>query len=247
VAEQVFERYKEALKQGHVATFRGKPKEALEYYREAAKLAGHRPLPFISIGSVLLQLGRPQEAIAAYDEALQRSPDDRQALNGKAAALLASGKRNEAATLLERVAQIETAETTARDVLDATARAAAWAGGPEPLVAAAEKAKRDGNIAGALDAYVGAAAGYAERNEIGAALDACQRGLLLSLGSPSVHLQMTRIYLQHGSPGRAAERMVLLDRLLALDDDPAAFAALRDLAREHAAADPRIATLPAAG
>src|SRR5712691_9742854 len=110
MAEPVFERYKEALKQGHVAMFKGRPKDALVHYQEAAKLAGHRPLPFINMGSVLLQMGRAQEAVSAYDEALRRSPDDPQALNGKAAALLASGKRSDAAAILQHVAEIEAEE-----------------------------------------------------------------------------------------------------------------------------------------
>jgi tetratricopeptide (TPR) repeat protein len=240
VSEAVFERYKEALKQGHVAAFRGKPREALEHYREAARLAGHRSLPFTSIGGALLQLGRPQEAIAAYDDALRRAPDDRQALSGKAAALLAAGRRAEAAALLERVAQIEAVD---RDAHDTSWRAAAWAGGPEPLVAAAEKALRDGNAPAAVDAYVSAATGYAQRNQVDAALDACHRALGVSLGAPSIHLEMARIYFQHGWPDRAIERMLLLDRLLALDDDPMAAAALRDLAREHTDADQRLAAL----
>ncbi len=244
MSEAVFERYKEALKQGHVAAFRGKPRDALEHYREAARLAGHRSLPFTSIGGVLLQLGRPQEAIAAYDDALRRAPDDRQALSGKAAALLAAGRRAEAAELLERVAQIEAVD---RDALDTTSRASAWAGGPEPLVAAAENAARDGNPAGAIDAYVTAATGYAQRNQIAAALDACQRALGISLGAPAIHLQMARIYFQRGWSDRAVERMLLLDRLLALDDDPMASCALLDLAREHSSADGRLAALlPAA-
>jgi predicted Zn-dependent protease len=240
VSEAVFERYKEALKQGHVAAFRGKPRDALEHYREAARLAGHRSLPFTSIGGVLLQLGRPQEAIAAYDDALRRAPDDRQALSGKAAALLAAGRRAEASELLERVAQIEAVD---RGALDTTSRASTWAGGPEPLVAAAEKAVRDGNPAAAVDAYVSAASGYADRNQVDAALDACHRGLALSLGAPSVHLEMARIYFQRGWPDRAVERMLLLDRLLALDEDAMASGALRDLAREHAGSDVRLAAL----
>ena len=93
------------------------------------------------------------------------------------------------------------------------------------------------------DAYVSAATGYAERNQIEAALDACQRALGISLGAPAVHLQMARIYFQHGWPDRAVERMLLLDHLLTLDDDPIASAALRELAREHAATDARLAEL----
>ena len=35
--DPVFERYKEALKQGHVAVFKGQHKEALARYQEAAR------------------------------------------------------------------------------------------------------------------------------------------------------------------------------------------------------------------
>ena len=70
MADPVFERYKEALKQGHMAMLKGRHKDALTHYQEAASLADHRALPFVSMGSVLLQMGRAQDAIAAYDEAL---------------------------------------------------------------------------------------------------------------------------------------------------------------------------------
>lgn len=243
MSEPVFERYKEALKQGHVATFKGRPRDALQHYQEAARLAGHRPLPFINIGSVLLQLGRPQEAIAAYDEALRRAPDDRQALSGKAAALLAAGKRSDAAALLEQISNLDAEETRQRAEADATAQAAEWAGGPELLLAAAERASREGNTAEAIEAYVGASAGFAEQNQLDAALDACQRALALSLGSPAVHLQMARLYFLRGWNDRAVERLLLLERLLAFDNDPLAETGLRELARLHEDVDARLATL----
>lgn len=243
MSEPVFERYKEALKQGHVATFKGRPRDALQHYQEAARLAGHRALPFINIGSVLLQLGRPQEAIAAYDEALRRAPEDRQALSGKAAALLASGKRSDAAALLQQIAKLEADETRQRAEADDANQAAEWAGGPEPLLAAAERATSAGNIAEAIEAYVGASAGFAERTQLDAALDACQRALGLSLGAPSVHLQMVRLYFVHGWNDRAVERMLLLERLLAFDNDPVAESGLRELARLHRDVDARLVPL----
>jgi tetratricopeptide (TPR) repeat protein len=247
MTEPVFERYKEALKQGHVAMFKGRPKDALVHYQEAAKLAGHRPLPYINMGSVLLQMGRAQEAVAAYDQALHRAPDDPQALNGKAAALLASGKRGDAAAVLQRVAELEAQETRLRAEAEADAKAAVWAGGPERLMIAAEQAQGAGNMAGAIEAYVGAAAGYLDREQLDAALDACQRGLGLSLGAPSVHLQMARIYFQHGWTERAVERLLLLDRLLVFENDPSALAALRELARMHRGDDARLTGLTASG
>lgn len=246
MAEPVFERYKEALKQGHVATFKGRTKEALAHYQEAAKLAGHRPLPFINIGSVLLQMGRPQEAITAYDEALRRAPEDRQALSGKAAALLATGKRSDAAALLQRVAQLEAEETRLKAEADDQARAAAWAGGPERLLVAAEQAQRQGDAATAIEAYVGASAGYVEQDQLDAALDACQRALGVSLGAPAVHLQMARIYFRRGWNERAVERLLLLDRLLSFQDNPLELTGLRDLARVHRGDDPRLAALSGA-
>ncbi len=247
MTEAVFERYKEALKQGHVATYRGRPKEALAHYQEAAKLAGHRALPFINIGSVLLQQGRAQEACSAYDEALRRAPDDRQALSGKAAALLAAGKRTDAAAILKHVAELEAEETRRREAEDAATRAAAWAGGPDRLLAAAEGAERAGDTNAAIEAYVGAAAGYAGRNQFDAALEACQRALGLSLGSPLVHLEMVRVYFQRGWTERAVERLVLLNRALTLQADPVADLGVRELARIHRDDDARLAALAGTG
>ncbi|MDQ3447718.1 MAG: hypothetical protein M3432_00880 [Chloroflexota bacterium] len=51
MSDPLFERYKDALKQGHLALLRGKPKEALQRYTEAAALADHRALPYLSMGS----------------------------------------------------------------------------------------------------------------------------------------------------------------------------------------------------
>ena len=247
MADPVFERYKEALKQGHVAAFKGRPKEALAHYQEAAKLAGHRPLPFVNMGSVLLQMGRQQEAIAAFDEALRRSPEERQALSGKAAALLAMNKRNEAAAILQRVAELEADDARLKAEAEAAAQAEMWSGGPERLLATAEDAVRDGHDDAAIRAYVGAAAAYAERGHLDAALDACQRALGISLGAPPVHLQMARIYFVRGWTQRGVERLLLLDRLLNLEDDPPTRAGLVELARLHRGDDPLLASLATGG
>jgi tetratricopeptide (TPR) repeat protein len=247
VTDPVFERYKEALKQGHVAVFKGRPKDALGHYQEAAKLAGHRPLPFVSMGSVLLQMGRHQEAIAAYDEALRRAPDDRQALGGKAAVLMAAGKRADATALYGRIAQLEAEETRQQAEAVATAQAAAWAGGPERMLMAAEDAQRAGHPHVALDSYVAAAAGFQQLGQLDAALDACGRALDISLAAPPAHLQMARIYFQRGWNERAVERILLLDRLLGLEDEPATRDGLRELARLHQVADARLARVASSG
>ena len=148
MADPVFERYKEASSKARSAMLKGRHKEALAAYQEAALLADHRALPFVSMGSVLLQMGRPQDAIAAYDQALQRAPTDPQALSGKASALLAAGRRDESADLAQQVARLEADQARERAEQKATAQAAAWTGGPERLLARAEGARRDGAAGG---------------------------------------------------------------------------------------------------
>ncbi len=245
--DPVFERYKEALKQGHVAVFKGQHKEALARYQEAATLAGHRPLPFVSMGSVLLQMGRAQDAIAAYDEALARAPEDPQALSGKASALLAAGKRAESAELVQQVARLEADQARQRVEQQANAQAAAWAGGPERLLAVAEASRRDGQDKAAIDGFVAAAAGYQQQGHLDAALDACQRALGVSLGAPAAHLQMARIYFQRGWADRGVERLLLLSRLLTLEEDPLTREGVVQLARTHQASEPRLAAIAAGG
>jgi tetratricopeptide (TPR) repeat protein len=104
-----FERYKNALKAGHVALLRGRFEEAVERYAEAGAIAPDRPLPHSSHGSALLRLGRLDEALAAYARALGRAPRDEAALAGRAEALLAAGRKREAAEVLERLADVQSA------------------------------------------------------------------------------------------------------------------------------------------
>ena len=58
VTDPISDRYKEALRRGHVAVLQGRPREAIAHYEEAGRLAGHRPLPWVSMGSVYLQMRR---------------------------------------------------------------------------------------------------------------------------------------------------------------------------------------------
>jgi tetratricopeptide (TPR) repeat protein len=246
MTDPVFERYKEALKAGHVAVMRGRPKDALERYAEAARLADHRPLPHVSMGSVLLQLGRSAEALAAYDRAIERDPGDRQALSGRAAALLAAGRRADAAEALARVAELE--ETATRRRTDASAARAdtvAREDDPEALLATAEDAWRADEPAAALDAFVAAARAYGRRGADDAAIDACLRAMSIRQGDPAVHLEMARRYFARGWADRATDRLVLLDRLLVLDGQDSARADVAAVAAEHVDADPRLAALVA--
>ena len=103
MSDALYERYKEALRRGHVASQRGRLDEALDAYGEAARVAPDRALPLVGIGQVLTRLGKSTEALSAFDLALDRSPSDEAALRGRADALLALGDRVRAAETLDRL------------------------------------------------------------------------------------------------------------------------------------------------
>ena len=123
MSDALYERYKDALRRGHVAALRGRQDAALGAYGEAAKLAPDRPLPLVGIGNVLAGLGKRTEALAAFDAALERAPTDEAALRGRADVLVASGDRAGAADTLDRLASALDANGRPSDALDAARRA----------------------------------------------------------------------------------------------------------------------------
>jgi len=123
MSDALYERYKDALRRGHVAALRGRQDAALGAYGEAAKLAPDRPLPLVGIGNVLAGLGKHPEALAAFDAALERAPTDEAALRGRADVLVASGDRAGAADTLDRLASALDANGRPSDALDAARRA----------------------------------------------------------------------------------------------------------------------------
>ena len=123
MSEALYERYKEALRRGHVAALRGRRDAALAAYGEAAKLAPDRPLPLVGIGNVLAGLGKHAEALTAFDAALERAPADEAALRGRAEALVAAGDRAGAAEALDRLAAALDASGRPSEALDAARRA----------------------------------------------------------------------------------------------------------------------------
>ena len=58
MSDALYERYKEALRRGHVAAQKGREADALDAYSEAASLAPDRALPLVAIGGVLRRLGK---------------------------------------------------------------------------------------------------------------------------------------------------------------------------------------------
>jgi tetratricopeptide (TPR) repeat protein len=104
MSEALYERYKEALRRGHVAAMRGHHAAAIEAYSEAARIAPDRALPLVSLGTVLTKLGKTSEALSTFDAALDRAPSDEGALRGRAEVLMARGDRSGSAEALDRLA-----------------------------------------------------------------------------------------------------------------------------------------------
>jgi tetratricopeptide (TPR) repeat protein len=123
VSDALYERYKDALRRGHVALFRGRLDAALAAYADAAEIAPERALPHVGLGGVLRRLGRLDEALAAYDVALARAPADEAALDGRAETLIALGRRIEAADVLDRRTEVLDAAGRLADACDAARRA----------------------------------------------------------------------------------------------------------------------------
>jgi tetratricopeptide (TPR) repeat protein len=118
MSEALYERYKESLREGHVAALRGRLDAAAAAYREAARIAPDRALPYVGLGGVLARLGRADEALAAYAAALERAPLDEGAMQGRADVLAAVGRRSEAADLLDRLAANHEREGRLADACD---------------------------------------------------------------------------------------------------------------------------------
>lgn len=123
MSEVLYEQYKDALRRGHVAALRGRLDAAAAAYREAARIAPDRALPYVGLGGVLARLGRTDESLAAYAAALDRSPSDEGALQGRADVLALVGRRSEAADQLDRLAAILERDGRLADACDVARRA----------------------------------------------------------------------------------------------------------------------------
>ncbi len=121
--EALYERYKDALKRGHIAALRGKLEDALVAYAEAAGIAPERATPHTSAGTVLVRAGRPEDALRHYSVALRLAPRDEAALLGRAQALAALERPGEAADAYDAVAEARLVAGRLSDAVDAARRA----------------------------------------------------------------------------------------------------------------------------
>jgi tetratricopeptide (TPR) repeat protein len=119
----LYERYKDALRRGHVAALRGRNEAAVDAYGEAAAIAPDRALPHASIGGILVKMDRLEDATGAYERAIALAPRDEGALRGLADVHLRAGRRTEAATMLDRLADTLDGAGRVADATDAARRA----------------------------------------------------------------------------------------------------------------------------
>ncbi len=122
-SSSLYERYKEALRRGHVAVLRERFDAAIDAYGEAASIAPDRALPHTAIGGVLVSMTRLTDALTAYDRAVALAPRDEAALRGRADVLASLGRRAEAAEALDEVAAVLDEAGRLPDAADAARRA----------------------------------------------------------------------------------------------------------------------------
>ncbi|HET9455900.1 MAG TPA: hypothetical protein VFO78_01055 [Candidatus Limnocylindrales bacterium] len=122
-SDSLYERYKDALRRGHVAALRSRLDLAIDAYGEAASIARDRALPHAAIGGILIRMERVSDALASFDRALELAPRDEAALRGRADALAGLGRRVEAADTLDRLAEVLVDAGRLPDAADAARRA----------------------------------------------------------------------------------------------------------------------------
>ena len=224
-----FAAYQEALRNGHQRAAEGRFKEALEQYQAASALAGGRARPHVFVGGMLLRLGNAQAALAAYERALALELDDPDALSGRVAALLAAGRRGEAAEAQQR---IEAAHEQQRAEPSPPAERRTLLTSAESLAIAGEEARDAGRRDAAIDAWLAETREHIAARRYDAALDAALRALSVDPRAARVHLELVRVYRARNWKPLADERLAALGRLLELAPDPMlseALAALRSV------------------
>jgi tetratricopeptide (TPR) repeat protein len=119
----LYERYMDALRRGHMAVARGQLEAALVAYREAVALAPERAQPHVGVAQVLLRQELAADALATFEIALARSPRNEAALRGRSDALARLGRRTDAAEALDIGSEIQEAAGRLADATESTRRA----------------------------------------------------------------------------------------------------------------------------
>lgn len=108
---------------------------------------------------------------------------------------------------------------------------------------AVEAAIDAGDLDEARRRAVLAAAGHRSLGQLHAAIDACYEALAFAPADPDIHLALAALYLDRGWRTLAADKLVLLGRLVQLNGDNATRARLCYLAATRFPDDPRLAAI----
>jgi tetratricopeptide (TPR) repeat protein len=111
------------------------------------------------------------------------------------------------------------------------------------LIAAAETALDAGDVDEARRCYLEAAAAQRSIGNLHAAMDACYQALAVSPADGDVHLILTELYLDRGWRVPAADKLVLLGRLVELAGDDLTRARLCAMAADRFPDDTRLAAI----
>ena len=160
MTETLFERYKEALRAGHVAVLRGRLEDAVVAYREAVSIARDRAVPWTALGGVHLRLGEPEAALAAYDAALAIAPGDDPSLVGRAQALVVLRRTAEAAAAYDGLADLRAVDGRPAEAVEAARRALA-------IESSEARRSRHASLVEELGRIAGQAAAEMARREAG--------------------------------------------------------------------------------
>ena len=133
--------------------------------------------------------------------------------------------------MVDRFVADPDAATAAGTALDRARTMLAGPIGPEPepppppfdaatAMAAVEDAATSGDAEATRTAALVAARGHRAAGQLHAAIDACYQALATNPADPTLHLALAELYVDRGWRATAADKLVLLSRLIDLGGDP---------------------------
>jgi tetratricopeptide (TPR) repeat protein len=232
---------------GHVLIRLGKPTEALSAFDLALERSAADDAALKGRADALLALGDRVRAAATLDRMAALAdaggrPGD--ALDLAARALDLAESRSRRAALQAMLDRIEADPPAADAVADAIGRVRILLAGPigpeapppplpfDPVAAmlAVEEAAARRDPDATREAALTAARGYRGGGQPHAAIDVCYQALATCPADPDLHLTLAELYLDQGWRAVAADKLVLLSRLVDLAADTATRERLCDVA-----------------
>ncbi len=175
------------------------------------------------LASVLDAAGRPVEALAATSRALElaESRGRRASLTSLAGRLEQAGTADATTPELERARELLHGPVGATRDRDVPSEPPPPPFDPTAAIDAVERAaaRRDGPTT--RDLALDAARGLRAAGQLHGAIDACYLALATNPSDAGLHLALAELYLDRGWKAVAADKLVLLARLLDLDGDAA--------------------------